>query len=84
MPYIIGEQRIKLDKWTQGMPYGELSEGELNYLITRILIIWANPTNYARYNAVMGVLDCIGKEFYRKRIAPYEDRKCEINGEVFQ
>ncbi len=84
MPYIIGKQRIKLDKLTQGVPYAELSEGELNYLITRILIIWANPINYARYNAVMGVLDCIGKEFYRKVIAKYEDTKCLLNGEVFK
>jgi len=84
MPYIPTAQRIRLDKLTEGFPFAELSEGELNYFFTRILIIWANPINYARFNAVMGVLECIKQEFYRKKVAIYENGKCELNGEVFK
>lgn len=38
---------------------------------------------YEVYNAVEGVLSCIGQELYRRMIAPYEDRKKEENGDVF-
>jgi len=67
--------------------------GELNYYITAICLdyldrgIW-NTTDdgkpgYREYNEVMGVLTCVQHELYRKRIAKYEDIKCEKNGEVF-
>lgn len=83
MPYIKNEKRIPLDKLTMGFPFEELSEGELNYLLTRILSIWINPVNYARYNSVVGVLECVKQELYRRRIALYEDDKLKENGEVY-
>ena len=30
----------------------------------------------------MGVLSCVGAEFYRRVIAPYEDKKIIQNGDV--
>ncbi|KKL48710.1 hypothetical protein LCGC14_2322800 [marine sediment metagenome] len=83
MPYIKSEQRIKLDRLTQGFDYSTLSEGELNYFFTRILTIWINPINYARYNSAVGVLESVKLELYRRRIAEYEDGKKEINGDVY-
>jgi hypothetical protein len=59
--------------------------GTLNYIITR-LVVWylgKNP-NYERYNAAIGALECAKQELYRRQIAPYEDEKCEENGDVYQ
>jgi len=39
--------------------------------------------NYADYNEVMGVLECVKQELYRRLIVPYENKKKEENGDVF-
>ena len=58
--------------------------GDLNYLITKILDIYIeiNGECYANYNEVMGMLECCKQEYYRKRIAIYEDKKEKLNGKV--
>jgi len=59
--------------------------GTLNYIITR-MVVWylgENP-NYEKYNSAIGVLECAKQELYRRQIAPYEDEKCEQNGDVYQ
>lgn len=33
--------------------------------------------------ATFGILDCVSKEFYRRNVAPYEDTKISLNGDVF-
>jgi hypothetical protein len=62
--------------------------GTLNYIITRLCDYWTKDidgeSNYERYNAVIGVLECAKQELYRRQIAPYEDKKCEENGDVYQ
>jgi len=61
--------------------------GTLNYIITRLCDYWTKDidgeANYERYNAVIGVLECVKQELYRRQIAPYEDEKCEENGDVY-
>ena len=60
------------------------SPGTLNYIITR-MVVWylgKNP-NYERYNAAIGVLECAKQELYRRQVSPYEDKKCEENGDVY-
>ena len=62
--------------------------GELNYCITRIMNYYLGcnhfQPSYVAYNEVMGVLECVKQEFYRRMVAPYEDKKCEENGDVFK
>ena len=62
--------------------------GTLNYIITRLCDYWTKDidgkANYERYNAVIGVLECAKQELYRRQIAPYEDEKCEENGDVYR
>ena len=41
-------------------------------------------SSYHAYNEIIGVLECVKQEFYRRMVAPYEDKKCEENGDVFQ
>jgi len=87
MPYIKMEDRGKYDK-TLGELIGILKslpveriDGELNYVITRILKE-SYPLRYFNLNRAMGVLECAKLEFYRRVVAPYEDIKIKESGDV--
>jgi len=41
------------------------------------------PKGYFHYNRAMGVLASAMQEFYRRRVAPYEDVKIAENGDVY-
>jgi len=83
VPYITKEQRVKLDDWLVRLSEPELLQpGELNYLITRLLLR-TKPQRYHDYNALIGVLETVKLEFYRRRVVPYEDYMCHKNGEVY-
>jgi len=86
-PYIKQESR---EKWKEmleeikliliNIPENEV-EGELNYFITSILKSQYKP-KYFNYNRLIGLLECIKLEMYRKVIGEYEDKKEEENGNV--
>lgn len=80
MPYIDQEARNRLV--AGGSPE---TVGELNYFVTVLLLdyLWRKGWSYTTYNEVVGVLECAKLEMYRRRVAPYEDTKCTINGDVF-
>lgn len=79
MPYVNQEAREYLDLFL-----APRTEGELNYTITMECkrFLGSNP-NYARFNTVIGVLECAKLEFYRRAVAAYEDEKIKENGDVF-
>lgn len=83
MPYITQEQREELDDWLEGYDLFDLPPGELNYVITKLLLK-TEPRTYQDYNTLVGVLECIKLELYRRVVAPYEDRKRDENGEVYE
>lgn len=56
-------------------------DGNLNYIITRILKE-AYPLRYFNLNRAIGVLECCKLEYYRRVAAPYEDTKIIQNGDV--
>ena len=62
--------------------------GTLNYIITRLCDFWyrdfSGEANYEKYNAVIGALECVKQELYRRQIAPYEDEKWQQNGDVYR
>jgi len=87
MPYIKKENRPELDKLIdpiieclKNTPVEE-QDGKLNYIMTRILK-GVYPARYFHYNRALGVLSAIQQEFYRRVVAPYEDKKKEENGDV--
>ena len=89
MPYIEEEYRKDLESDLKRIRTGLLwfrdkGPGLLNYIITKILVSWlgSNP-NYAKYNEVIGVLECAKLELYRRQVAAYEERKCRTNGDVY-
>jgi len=59
----------------------ESIDGDLNYIITRILKE-SYPLRYFNLNRAVGVLECCKLEFYRRVAAPYEDTKIKENGDV--
>ena len=91
MPYI-KKQRRK-DLWEEGIVGEPGNAGELNYLITSVILDYLHNkrvltdkkmfNNYTDYNEVMGVLECCKQELYRKVISKYEDKKERENGDVF-
>ncbi len=58
-------------------------EGELNYFITSLLKYTYKNPNYCTYNRIIGLLECIKLEFYRRAVSMYEDKKIKENGDVY-
>ena len=84
MPYIRQEDRAKLRPLLEQLYQSIHSDGEMNYVITKLIDYHYGDGAYMQLNAGMGVLACVTQEFYRKRIAPYEDERAVENGEVFE
>ena len=82
MPYVSKEDRRWLDTGTV-VSCRHFSAGQLNYLITR-LCLQQSPTSYAEYNEIIGVLESVKLEFYRRAVAPYEDLKRSLNGDMYE
>lgn len=80
MPYIDKERRDNLGRY--GQP---INAGELNYRITQIVkeYLEKHGESYQIYNDILGVLSAIPQELYRRKIAPYEDKKIKENGDVY-
>ena len=56
MPYIDQETRYNLDMYVSKISNYVGSWGELNYTITRLLLL-EEPQNYDDFNCIIGVLD---------------------------
>jgi hypothetical protein len=90
MPYIVQEHRAiygeTLAKLLDNLLLqGNLASGDVNYIITRIAdyVFTHSGANYSAGKDVLGTLEAVKLEFYRRRMAPYEDKKAKQNGEVF-
>jgi hypothetical protein len=59
--------------------------GELNYLITKLLVRYLNihAESYKTYNDMVGALECAKLELVRRKINKYEDLKIQENGDVY-
>ena len=87
MPYIKKSERALFDRAIAPLLSDitlATTAGELNYVFTTILHKAFVPEihGYARYNELMGVLECVKMELYRRRIALYENIKISENGDV--
>lgn len=61
-----------------------ITSGELNYAIHQDIakFLFSNSVGYTTFNEVIGVLECVKQEFYRRLLVPYEDKKRQENGDV--
>ncbi len=87
MPYIDQEARkhfdYYIDKLADLVEKRGSSVGELNYIISRIIwVLWGKKPSYTSGNNLIGVLECVKAEFYRRLLAPYEDTKIKDNGDL--
>jgi len=87
MPYIKQEERKKFD-WVIENLVALLNEkpedvaGNLNYVFTVVLKRLSKDLRYKKANELMGVLECVKQEYYRRVVASYEDQKIKDNGDV--
>jgi hypothetical protein len=83
MPYIENRRRRDFDDLI-GKFYDIQNPGELNYVLTKIILSYiGDRPNYVIYADVLGTLEAIKSELYRRKIAPYENGKIKKNGDVY-
>ena len=82
MPYIPQVRRIAVQPRPR---YNANTAGELNFQISDLIgsYLTANGLSYQTINDCLGALDGAGKEFYARVARPYEDKKIELNGDVY-
>ena len=88
MPYI--QQKIR-KKYQEVLDYLNHfvkinCPGELNYILFKIILqyIKSRKECYHTYNDVIGVLECIKQELYRRFVSKYEDLKIKQNGDIVE
>ena len=65
-------------------PYDIITEYvHLNKKIVDLLIPFLKAEDKITTAEVLGVLECVKLELYRRVAAPYEDKKCQENGDVY-
>jgi hypothetical protein len=81
MPYIDQSKRDLIDAGIV-LPG---AAGELNYQITMAVkkYFQTRGESYQTFNDAIGALEGAKLELYRRKIAPYEDKKIQANGDVY-
>ncbi len=85
MPYI---RAPKAEPWTPRKPLedgGQIGPGDLNWSVHQRVAEYLRVNgglSYRTINDVVGVLECVKMELYRRLAAPYEDAKKVQNGDV--
>lgn len=85
MPYIKSGDRERLDTAIQNLAdliKRDQRAGELNYIINKLMLELVGEAKYADINELIGALECAKLEFYRRKAAPYEDKKAVENGDL--
>lgn len=84
MPYIKPDERPQFDPLTEELASKITSVGQLNYVITSLCHHCTKRLglNYEVANSIDGVLGCVQKEYYRKIVGPYEEKKILLNGDI--
>lgn len=77
MPYIKQEDRARVLQTL--LP---ANSGELNFLLTTIILEYVGKPSYAKINDVLGALEGAKLEFYRRTVVPYENFKITENGDI--
>ena len=86
MPYIPKPERGAIANKVYELAFllDRRGPGKFNYALTELCRAYIQGNvNYATYNEVVGVLECVKQEFYRRAVAGYEDKKIEENGDVY-
>lgn len=84
MPYITKDRREVFDKYLEKMAKEVETEGELNYCIYKLatFVTSRRGESYANLAMCSSAMEHAKLEWYRKRLAPYEDVKIAENGDI--
>ena len=88
MPYIARKDRPQyqeiLSSLADMIPQDRMQRpGHINYIVSLLIEkVYGKELRYADHNEVVGVLNCIALEFYRRKTAPYEDLKIVEEGDL--
>ena len=84
MPYIKKERRKVFDDLLKELALEVQNEGELNYCIYKLasLIIDRIGESYSNLSMCSSAMEHAKLEWYRRKLAPYEDKKIEENGDI--
>jgi len=89
MPYIEAKDREEfkdvLDELWSIINQRGISNGEMNYVMSMLAKFYIDKhgLSYNTGSDVIKAFECAKLEFYRRVVAPYENDKCETNGDVF-
>ena len=86
MPYIKNGSRKVFDKYVEALQDIIESKGELNYVITRLVvgILIKEGINYNNLSDMCSVLNDVVSEVTRRLMIPYENIKIEKNGDLVE
>lgn len=90
MPYIKKKNRKRIDPFLDPLirridtltAKGQANTGFTVYVFYKLLKEIYGPGNFEIKSNALKALDAAGKEYYRKIMAPYEDRKEKENGPI--
>lgn len=84
MPYIKQEKRIHLDPHLNALSGFIKNGGDLNYCFTVLCkhFIENFGESYTNHSVCISALENAKLEWYRRKVAPYEDKKITENGDV--
>lgn len=84
MPYIKPERRQVFDAFLEASAQHIETEGELNYCFFKLsaLFIQRVGESYDKLSMCSSAMEHAKLEWYRTRLAPYEDIKIEENGGI--
>lgn len=82
MPFIPPEKRPNMDKVVEEMvKQGVFADGKLNYVLYKFCKYHVQPS-YNNLKNYMGELRECAEQIERDMLAPYEEERKEINGDV--
>jgi hypothetical protein len=90
MPYIIQSDRKQYNSAIKNLldaisnyGFSTVKPGDLNYIISKMVWeIFDKSPSYTKGNELVGVLECVKQEFYRRKLAILEDIKIKENGDI--
>lgn len=88
MPYISRKDRPQyqelIEELANRIPEDRMARpGHMNYVISLLIDkVYGEQMRYADHNEVLGMLNGVTLEFYRRKTAPYEDVKIKEEGDL--
>jgi hypothetical protein len=87
VPYIPKVRRVAVDTITDGLvgrlqSMDGLCRGDINYVITRIVLETLNKNSYHSLSDCVSVLRDAADEIQRRLLGPYEDSAIDKNGDM--